>query len=61
MKKVLEEMLPTVASKQLQVDDGRLRALIIGREGVNVKQLVQNTSVAVHVGDLPQSGSGSTF
>lgn len=35
-----------------QVDDGRLRSLIIGKEGVNIKQLRQNTSVDVHIGDF---------
>ena len=45
-------MLCLCASSMLQVDDGRLRSMIIGKEGVNIKRLRQNTSVDVHVGDL---------
>ncbi|CAL1166861.1 unnamed protein product, partial [Cladocopium goreaui] len=55
MKKALEDLLPTVLSKQLQVDDGRLRSMIIGKEGVNIKRLRQNTSVDVHVGKDPDT------
>ena len=40
------------ASSMLQVDVGRLRSMIIGKEGVNINRLRQNTSVDVHVGDL---------
>ncbi|CAL1138212.1 unnamed protein product [Cladocopium goreaui] len=55
MKKALEDLLPTVLSKQLQVDDGRLRSMIIGKEGVNINRLRQNTSVDVHVGKDPDT------
>eukprot|EP00434_Breviolum_minutum_P026175 symbB.v1.2.023142.t1/scaffold2098.1/size89601/3 len=55
VKRAFETLKKEVTSKQLQVDDGRLRSLIIGKAGANIKQLRQNTSVHVHVGKDPDT------
>ncbi|CAJ1338102.1 unnamed protein product [Effrenium voratum] len=50
MKNVVAELQEHVRTKQLQEEDAWLRKLIIGRQGVNVKQLCCDTKVHIKVG-----------
>ncbi|CAK9009280.1 Vigilin [Durusdinium trenchii] len=50
MSQAYEELRHNISTKQLQVDDNILRSKLIGKEGVNIKQIRHNTSVHIHVG-----------